>query len=240
MYAAPAVRASPILTAMAGVVGLWGASVRSYLMEFIGTFGLVFTIGASLYSQSPLAPLGIGSVLMVLVFAGGHISGAHYNPAITLGVLIRGRIRTSDVAPYMVAQLAGGVLGAAVARVMVNPGDLTALSFSGREIVTALIAEFVFTFLLVFVMLNVATSKDHPNNSFYGLAIGFTVTAGAIAVGSLSGAAFNPAVAVGVMVAGLLSWSTIWIYLLANLVAGAVAGYAFRVLNPDNLEPLAD
>lgn len=214
--------------------------MRSYLMEFIGTFGLVFTIGASLYAQSPLAPIGIGAVLMVLVYAGGHISGAHYNPAITLGVLIRGRIRTSDVAPYVVAQLAGGVLGALVARVMANPGDLNALSFSGREIVAALIAEFVFTFLLVFVMLNVATSKDHPNNSFYGLAIGFTVAAGAVAVGGLSGAAFNPAVAIGVMVGGLLSWSTIWIYLLANLAAGAVAGYAFRVLNPHNLEPLAD
>ena len=213
--------------------------MRRYLMEFIGTFGLVFTIGAALYSQSPLAPIGIGSVLMVLVYAGGHISGAHYNPAITVGVLIRGRIPSSDVAPYILAQLAGGVLGAAVARVMANPSDLTALSFSGRAIVAALIAEFVFTFLLVFVMLNVATSKDHPNNSFYGLAIGFTVTAGAIAVGGLSGAAFNPAVAIGVMIAGLLSWSTIWIYLLANLVAGALAGYAFRVLNPDNLEPLA-
>ena len=212
--------------------------MRRAVMEFIGTFGLVFTVCAAVFAKSSAAPLAIGSVLMVLVYAGGHISGAHYNPAVTLGVLIRGRMPMSDVAPYVVAQLVGGVLAAAVARFVMNPGETAALSFSGRDYAAALIAELIFTFLLVFVVLNVATSKSHPGNSFYGLAIGFTVTAAAVAIGGVSGAAINPAVAIGAMVAGLFSWSTIWVYLLADLAGGALAAYVFRAINADDLEPV--
>jgi len=90
----------------------------------------------------------------------------------------------------------------------------------------------LFTFALAWVVLNVATSKDHPNNSFYGLAIGFTVMAGAFAVGGISGGAFNPAVAVGGAVMGLFAWSTLWIYLVVELVAGAIAGVVFLAINP--------
>ena len=213
--------------------------MRRYVVEFIGTFGLVFTVCTAVFAASPLAPIGIGSVLMVLVYAGGHISGAHYNPAVTLGVLIRGRMPLSDVLPYVVAQLLAAVLAAVAARFVMNPGEISALSFSGREIAAALIAEFVFTFVLVLVVLNVATSKSHPNNSFYGLAIGFTVTAAAVAIGGVSGAALNPAVAVGAIVAGLFSWSTMWVFLVANLAGGAVAAYAFRAINADDLEAAA-
>jgi aquaporin Z len=95
-----------------------------------------------------------------------------------------------------------------------------------------LIAEFVFTFALGWVVLNVATARGTHGNSFYGLAIGFTVVAGAYAVGGISGGVFNPAIALGAMVSGLLKWSNIWIYLVAEFVGGAAAAYAFLYVQP--------
>lgn len=216
--------------------------MRRYLTEFIGTFGLVFTVGCTVMGGVPLAPLAIGAALMVFVFAGGHISGAHYNPAVTLGVFLRGKMPQEDVAPYWVAQLAGAFIAAWLAKFTVHPGLVHTLSTSGaHQIFSAMLAEFVFTFALVYVVLNVATSKDQPNNHFFGLAIGFTVTAGAFAVGAVSGAAFNPAVAFGACLIGLFNWPNIWIYLLAEVIGAAVAAIAFRYLNPGDVAegPLA-
>ena len=212
--------------------------MRKYITEFIGTFGLVLTIGCVVLGKFSLAPLAIGGVLAALVFAGGHISGAHYNPAVTLAVFLRGRVRGIDVLPYFGAQIAGGLLGGVAARMIVNPPSIEALSFSGGKIAAALSAEFLFTFFLAYVVLNVATSGDHPDNSFYGLAIGFILFAGAAAVGGLSGAAFNPAVAIAASAIGLFSWSGIWIFLVANFAGGAVAALVFRLLNPEDLKPL--
>jgi aquaporin Z len=209
--------------------------MRRYLTEFVGTFFLVFTVCCTVLGKVALAPLAIGAVLMVMVFAGGHVSGAHYNPAVSLGVLLRGKLPASDLIPYWVAQLVAGLLAAVVARFVINPRVVVAFSVSGRGIVAALLAEFLFTFALVYVVLNVATSKDHPNNSFYGLAIGFTVLAGAFAVGTVSGGAFNPAVGFGIYAAGLVSASMIWIFLVGELVGAAVAALTFRFINPDDV-----
>jgi len=213
-------------------------AVRKYATEFIGTFFLVFTVGCTVLAKVEMAPLAIGAVLMVMVYAGGHISGAHYNPAVTLGVFIRGKINGVDAALYWVAQIAGGIAGALVAKWGVNPGKVTALSPSGRTLGVAFAAEVLFTFALVYVVLNVATSKDHPDNGFYGLAIGFTVAAGAFAVGGLSGGAFNPAVAFGAASAGMFAWSKIWLWLIADLAGGAAAGAAFILLNPEDRVPM--
>jgi aquaporin Z len=212
--------------------------MRRYITEFVGTFGLVLTIGCVVLGGSNLAPLAIGGVLAALVFAGGHISGAHYNPAVTLAVFLRGRVRGIDVLPYFAAQIVGGLLGAVAARLIVNPASIQAVSFSGREIAVALGAEFLFTFFLAYVVLNVATSRDHADNSFYGLAIGFILFAGAAAVGGFSGAAFNPAVAIAASAIGILSWSAIWIFLVANFAGGAIAALVFRLLNPEDMKPL--
>jgi aquaporin Z len=212
--------------------------MRKYITEFVGTFGLVLTIGCVVMGESSLAPLAIGGVLAALVFAGGHISGAHYNPAVTLAVFLRGRVRGVDVLPYFGAQIAGGLLGAVAARMIVNPASIKSMSFSGREIAVALFAEFLFTFFLAYVVLNVATSQDHADNSFYGLAIGFILFAGVSAVGPLSGAAFNPAVAIAASAIGLFSWSALWVFLVANFAGGAIAALVFRLLNPEDLKPL--
>jgi aquaporin Z len=211
--------------------------MRKYVTEFIGTFGLVFTVGCAVMTGSALGPLAIGAALMVFVYAGGHISGGHYNPAVSLAAFMRGRLSRAELGPYWVAQVAGAVVAAVAAKFVVNPRPFAASYLSGRAIAAALLAEFIFTFALAYVVLNTATSKDHPQNSFYGLAIGFTVFVGVATVGGISGGAFNPAVAFGASVMGLFSWSNIWIYLLADFAGGAAAALVFRYLNPGDLKP---
>jgi aquaporin Z len=208
--------------------------MRRYVAEFIGTFFLVLTVGCTVLGKVPLAPLAIGCSLMVMVYAAGHISGGHLNPAVTLAVLVRGKIGLVDAAAYWAAQALGGVLAGLTARYLVDPGKITALSPTGRALGVTLLAEALYAFALGYVVLNVATSKDHPDNSFYGLAIGFTVVVGAFAVGGLSGGAFNPAVALGAATSGIFAWAKIWVWLLADLAGGAVAGAAFLFLNPED------
>ncbi|MFI9509683.1 aquaporin [Nocardia sp. NPDC052566] len=199
-------------------------------VEAIGTFFLVFTVGAAVHSGGTLAPLAIGAVLMVMVYAGGHISGGHYNPAVTLAALVRGRIEPLVAVGYWLVQVVAGLVAALVVRLVVGDAHGDALNPSGHMLADALAVEFLFTFALAYVVLNVATSADHPNNSFYGLAIGFTVAAGAIAVGGISGGVFNPAVLFGGLVMGLFGASTL-LYLIVQLLAGAAAGLVFRALN---------
>jgi len=204
--------------------------VNKYIAEFIGTFFLVLTIGCTVIGNGAgaLAPLAIGSALMVMIFAGGHISGGHFNPAVTLGVWLRGKCEAKDVAPYMLFQIIGAVLAALAAKFLKGGTPVLPLQVAT---VPALLAEFLFTFALVYVVLNVATARGTSGNSFYGLAIGFTVLVGAFSVGNISGGAFNPAVAVGISVMGLSSWPNIWIYLVADFVGGAVAAVTFKALN---------
>jgi aquaporin Z len=202
---------------------------RKVTVEFIGTFFLVFTVGMATARAGALAPLAIGSVLMVMVFAGGHVSGGHYNPAVSTAALVRGKLPARDYAGYVVTQLAAGVLAGLVVGAMgYAPAGAMPLAGAG----TMLVAEFLFTFALAYVVLNVATARDTEGNSYFGLAIGFTLAAGAFAVGSVSGGAFNPAVALGASVLGLFSWSNIWIYLIAEFAGGAAAAAAFLSTQP--------
>jgi aquaporin Z len=209
--------------------------MKKYIAEFIGTFFLVLTIGCTVigHGAGPFAPLAIGSVLMVMIFAGGHISGGHFNPAVTLGVWLRGKCEAKDVAPYMIFQVMGAVLAALVVNFLKEGAAVVPLQ---PATIPALLAEFLFTFALVYVVLNAATAKGTSGNSFYGLAIGFTVLAGAFSVGNISGGAFNPAVAAGISVMGLSSWPNIWIYLVADFAGAGVAASAFKVLNPADPE----
>jgi aquaporin Z len=205
--------------------------MKKYVAEFIGTFFLVLTIGLTVIGAgaSVIAPLAIGAALMVMVYAGGHISGAHYNPAVTLGVLIRGKVKAGDAVPYILAQLAGAAVATMAVRVFRAGADVTPMTL---QVGPALLAEFLFTFALVYVVLNAATAEGTSGNSFYGLAIGMTVMTGAFAVGSISGGAFNPAVALGISMLGLSNWANLWIYLLANFGAAIVAAIVFNLINP--------
>src|SRR6202051_546613 len=212
--------------------------MNKYIVEFIGTFFLVLTIGCTVigHGAGPFAPLAIGSALMVMVFAGGYISGGHFNPAVTLGVWMRGKCEAKDVAPYMIFQIMGAMLAALVVNFLKAGAAVAPLQ---PATVPALLAEFLFTFALVYVVLNVATAKDTSGNSFYGLAIGFTVLVGAFSVGNISGGAFNPAVAAGISLMGLSSWTNIWIYLVADFAGAAMAAGAFTTLNPAEREEIS-
>lgn len=208
---------------------------RTLVVELIGTFFLVFTVGMAVIdpgAPAGFAALAIGSVLAVMIFAGGHISGAHYNPAVTLGVLLRGKTTIDVAVGYWVVQVVAAVL-AAIAVGLMKPTMPAEPMLATLDLLPALLAELLFTFALVYVVLNVATAKGTEGNSFYGLAIGFTVLAGAYAVGSVSGGAFNPAVAVGGSIMNIFAWGNIWIYLVAQLAAGALAALVFRYLHPE-------
>jgi aquaporin Z len=207
--------------------------MKKYLVEFIGTFFLVLTVGMTVIDPGAgaLAPLAIGSALMIMVYAGGHVSGGHYNPAVTIAVWLRGRCPTADVPGYLGAQIAAGVVAAMTVLALkgdptVTPGEI--------KIIPALIAELIGTFALCYVVLNVATAKATAGNSNYGLAIGFTVMTMAFALGGISGGAFNPAVAVGITVMHLAKAANIWIYLVGNFAAAIVAALVFKVINPDD------
>lgn len=206
------------------------------VVEFIGTFFLVLTIGMAVIEPGAgaMAPFAIGSALMVMVYAGGHLSGAHYNPAVTLAVWLRGKCSTGDVPGYMAAQVAAALAGAFVVRVLKGSEAMARVAAGSPPVVPALIAEFLFTFALAWVVLNAATAKANTGNSFYGLAIGFTVLTGAFAVGSISGGAFNPAVAVGVTAMGLSRLANIWIFLVADFAGAAAAAATFKALSPQD------
>ena len=205
-----------------------------YIVELIGTFFLVLTVVVAVAKGGVMAPVAIGASLMVMIFAGGHISGGHFNPAVSIGVLIRGAMSAVDFVPYVIAQLAGAALAAIVATSVlgIDHSAATAVPFAhadGPGVAAAFVAELLGTFALVWVVLNTATTKSNEGNSFYGLAIGFTVTAMAYGLGGISGGAFNPAVGLGVSIAEMTSWSNIWVFAVACSLGGALAALMFKV-----------
>jgi aquaporin Z len=201
-----------------------------YVTEFVGTFFLVLTIGLTVMNGTPMAPLAIGSVLMAMVYMGGHISGAHYNPAVSVAILIRGKMEARDLIPYVLAQLSGAIVASLT--VMLIVGDTFAPAPAPEAgLVVVLLSEALFTFALSLVILNVATDDATAGNSYYGLAIGFTVMAGAFAVGATSGGVFNPAVGTGpILIDALLGggiWDHLWIYWAGPVLGGVAAAGAF-------------
>jgi aquaporin Z len=210
--------------------------MRRYAVETIGTFFLTLVVTTTALLHVGPAPIAIAAVLAVMIFAGGHISGAHFNPAVTFAVAVRNRLAWRDVPAYCTAQIIGALGGALVGRyVLAGQPAPQAFTAGGRALTAATVAELLVTFALAYVVLNVATSKNTVGNSFYGLAIGGTVLAGALTVGGISGGVFNPAVAVGAATAGLVGWALVPVYLVCQIAAGVLAGLAFRALNRDDI-----
>lgn len=204
--------------------------MNKYLTEFIGTMFLVAAVGMA---GGEHAVLIIASALMVMIYAGGHVSGAHYNPAVTLAVWMRGKIEMKDAVAYWIAQLAG----AAAAALLVNYLKGGAPEGDGMEVqetTKGIICELLATFALAYVVLNVATAKGTSGNSFYGLAIGFTVFAMGSLFGGYTGGALNPAVALGGWIMKMFALSTIWVYLVGTLAGAALAAIVFSFINPND------
>ena len=206
--------------------------MKTYLTEFIGTFFLVLTVCLTAPTGNPLAPLAIGASLMIMVYMGGHISGGHYNPAVSLAAAIRGALPMGKLVPYWIVQLLGAVVAALAAHYALGkpfacaPGE-------GVGAGQALLIEFLFTFALCLVVLNVATAKKTEGNSYYGLAIGFTIVVAAFAGGGISGGAFNPAVGLGPIVVNALtaggSLGNAWLYVVGPLLGGVAAALVFKL-----------
>lgn len=205
--------------------------MRVYLTEFIGTFFLVLTIGLTVLEGTPFAGLAIGGVLMVMVFMGGHISGGHYNPAVSLAVALRKKLPWTALGPYWLSQIGGALVASLV--VYLATDRTFAPAPSGDTATAPLLVEALYTFALCLVVLNVATVKKVEGNSFYGLAIGFTIVVAAYAGGPISGGAFNPAVGIGPYLvhamAGGGSLAPLWLYLVGPLLGGAVAAGVFHL-----------
>lgn len=199
--------------------------MKALLVEFVGTFVLVLTFGLTLVPPGvgPFAPLAIGLMLAALLYAGGPVSGGHFNPAVTLGAWLRGKCAGRVLLPYALVQIAGG----AVAAVLVNylrSGGVAASSMPVvHDLVKVGVVELLFTFTLVYVFLAATTSSPSAGNPWSGLATGAAVLGGMYAGLPLSGGAYNPAVSIGMSLMGLGSWDLLWMYVLAELAGGALA-----------------
>ena len=205
--------------------------MTKYVTEFIGTFFLVLTVGLVVLGGAPLGAIAIGAVLMVMVYMGGHVSGAHYNPAVSLALALAGKLEKRELVPYWVAQLAGAVVATLAALGILGQ---TFAPAPGPEATTvaAWLVEILYTFALALVVLNTATHPKTAGNSHYGLAIGFTVGVGSIAGGPISGGAFNPAVGVGPALvhaaAGGGTLAHVPLYIVAPCLGGILAAFVFR------------
>ena len=198
------------------------------IAEFIGTFFLALTICTAAVhgSAGEYAPFAIAATLMVMIYGLGHVSGAHLNPAVTVGVWLRGACEKDEVAPYIAVQVIAGAAAALVsANLLIADPSVTALELDMTQTIGA---EFLYTFALVFVILNVATSEATAGNGYYGAAIAFVVLAGALTVGGISGGSFNPAVTGALFTSGAIETADLWMHLVPQFVAGVVAAQAFK------------
>jgi aquaporin Z len=207
--------------------------MRNYLTEFIGTFFLVLTVCLTVIGAVSMAPLAIGASLMIMVYMGGHVSGGHYNPAVSLAVLLSGKMSSAGEFVAYVASQVGGAIAAALVAYLITGKTFAPAPADSASALGALLVETLFTFALALVVLNSAVSAKTQGNSFYGLAIGFTVVVGAFAGGSISGGAFNPAVGTGpILVNAALAGGSLahwWLYLVGPFAGGALASAVFSV-----------
>jgi aquaporin Z len=205
---------------------------RKYVVEFLGTFFLVMTICMTLCgSQGPFASLAAGVMLLVVLYSGFHISGGHFNPAVSLAAYLRGKLNSGDLLPYIVSQFLGGTLAAMLAGFLLSAMGVVEVPTKDLEIVPSLIAELLGTLLYVYVFLNLTAARKTTGNAFYGITLGFTFMASVYTFGGISVGAFNPAIALGITMANLTSWSSIWIFILANFAGGVLAAFLSQYVN---------
>ncbi len=211
---------------------------KKYIAEFIGTFFLTLAVCMTTFSKvsADVQPIAIGMTLMALIYSMGYMSGAHFNPAVTIGIWFRGRMDTKDAGIYIVAQLVGAAAAALVSGVLISAKPQmipVAISPPYFSMIPTLLAELIGAFALMWIVLNVATTKTLEGNNFYGITIGLGITGLIYIFGSVSGSVFNPAVAVATCITQFSSWQNIWIYLVGNIAGAALAAVLFKFINSD-------
>lgn len=205
--------------------------LNKLLVECAGSFFLVLLVNiCALGSLSASTPFVMGMILMAMTYAGGHISGAHFNPAITVAVFIRGKCSAADVPSYIFAQLLGAAIAALTAGAffMGNVGQGMDLSATALQ---AVIAEILGSFAMTWVLLNVTSSRDTIGNSYYGLAIGAVVATLGFVFGPISGGVFNPSIALSFGINNISGFNNFWIYLIGEVIGAILAAYVFLFAN---------
>jgi len=201
--------------------------------EFLGTYMLVLTVGLNVLGGSTAGAFSIAAALMSMIFALGNCSGAHFNPAVTMAIIARGKCLVADGLEYMLVQIIAGVCAAFTYALVMN-GKTFQLNPGTYRWDQVVIAEFMFTFVLAFVVLSVATTKNSLSQ-FFGLAIGMCVTVGGCAIGKISGGSLNPAVSIGISSSHLIGGGGGWpciVYTIVELSAGAFAALIFKLTQP--------
>jgi len=200
-------------------------SIRKYIAEFIGTFFLVFIMGLT------GNPIAIGLIFGALIYWGTNISGAHFNPAISLAVLIKGEIKIKNFIFYSAAQLFGAFFAALV---IYSIRDVVYFPSPGLDVhyVKSILCELLLTFLLCSVYLTVMFHKKFIGNNIYGIVVGFTLIAIMFAGSSISGGVFNPAAGLGTGLFDLLitgdGINHSWLYIVGPFTGAAFAGLIYN------------
>lgn len=209
---------------------------RKLFAEFIGTFALVFAgTGAIVVNEvagGVITHLGIalvfGLVVMAMIYTLGEISGAHFNPAVTVGFWLAGRLPVGEVVPYILSQSAGAILASLILRMLFPLSATLGATLPTGGVMPAFVLEIIMTFFLMVVIIHVATGSKEQG-LMAGIAIGATVTLDALFGGPISGASMNPARSLAPALVSL-NVGELWIYLTAPLLGSAVAVGAYRLL----------
>lgn len=208
-------------------------AINKLISEFLGTYVLVYTVGCNVAGKTgEWAVTSIACSLMVMIYALGNVSGGHFNPAVTAACAVAGKISAVEGLEYIFSQLLGGTAAAFMNQLAYNKSAGPINAAPGHSIWNACAVEFLYTFMLAFVVLNVACTKRNKGNDYYGLAIGFVVIAGGYGAGAISGGCFNPAVAIGLDI-GSLEPKYGFLYAPFEIAGGVVAAFAHRAVRPD-------
>lgn len=208
-------------------------NMKKYIVEFIGTFFLVLTVLCCSNVGQNFAPFAISGVLATMIYAGGHISGGHYNPAVSFACCIRGALPFKQFIPYTISQILGSIVSVLIFYLLI--GKFESFEPINFNLLPLFVAELLFTFALCYVVLLTATKKETAGNSYFGIAIGLTVLVGAITVGGIfSAGAFNPAVAFSIGIVNAISWKLVCITILANLIGAVIASLIFKFTNTES------
>ena len=205
--------------------------MRKLLMECIGTMFLMMAVAFT--GNDPIAA---GLMLAIMVYSGGHLSGAHFNPAVSLAACMRGKLATGEMVQYMVAQLVGASLGWVVHRILMG-GSTEPMPVGDHVVWHGMLGEALLTFVLVTVVLNMTSSRS-SGNPVGGLAIGFALAVGVMTIGGVSGGALNPAVGLGPQVmeaitGGAFNTNTLALYGVGPLVGGGLSAVVYKFLHAD-------